>query len=339
MSANNFDDDATQYGSAKHQSKYDDEATQYDSGIKNSNDEKTSYDDSNNKKSEEEDLQPFGKKKKNVGKVAAVVGGGVLLGGATALFTSFAPHPGGNDEQSPDWVDGKVPVAHDTNDDMSFDEAFTTARAEVGPGGVFQWHGYIYSTYTDDEWNNLSDSERAEYGSHFNWTGDTPDSDSVEVVSHEGGTVDEGNHGTEQHSEGPDYMHEDPSKETAEVNEHDVHVEQQPQPQPQPTTDDSDVEILGVTHDDESNMNIAGVKIDGEDAILVDVDNDNEFEVFAQDANHDGHLQENEMVDISGQHITTDQLGGLSDTPDDNVVADTTVDTDYSTDTADGVDA
>ena len=32
------------------------------------------------------------------------------------------------------------------SDDLSFGEAFQQARAEVGPGGVFHWHGGIYNT-------------------------------------------------------------------------------------------------------------------------------------------------------------------------------------------------
>lgn len=44
-------------------------------------------------------------------------------------------------------------------DDMSFEEAFATARDLVGPGGVFYWRGVIFSTYTVDEWNAMTDEE------------------------------------------------------------------------------------------------------------------------------------------------------------------------------------
>jgi hypothetical protein len=46
------------------------------------------------------------------------------------------------------------------NDDLSFGEAFQQARAEVGPGGVFHWHGGIYNTYTPAEWNSMSAGEK-----------------------------------------------------------------------------------------------------------------------------------------------------------------------------------
>lgn len=52
------------------------------------------------------------------------------------------------------------PIPHNPLDDMPFDEAFATARAEVGPGGVFHWHGGLYGTYYVDEWSAMSEDER-----------------------------------------------------------------------------------------------------------------------------------------------------------------------------------
>ena len=49
------------------------------------------------------------------------------------------------------------------NDDLSFGEAFTQARAEVGPGGVFHWHGGIYNTYSADEWNHMSVEQKHDF--------------------------------------------------------------------------------------------------------------------------------------------------------------------------------
>ena len=53
-----------------------------------------------------------------------------------------------------------VPVATAVNDDMSFNEAFAAARAEVGAGGVFEWHGNTYNTYYAEEWEAMSPAER-----------------------------------------------------------------------------------------------------------------------------------------------------------------------------------
>lgn len=51
----------------------------------------------------------------------------------------------------------------EVSDDMSFGEAFAAARAQVGAGGVFCWHGGVYGTYYADEWNAMTPEERLEY--------------------------------------------------------------------------------------------------------------------------------------------------------------------------------
>ena len=60
-----------------------------------------------------------------------------------------------------------IPVAQMHND-MSFGEAFAAARAEVGPGGVFIWHGGIYNTYTAEEWNGMTAEQKSDFCHHVN---------------------------------------------------------------------------------------------------------------------------------------------------------------------------
>lgn len=86
---------------------------------------------------------------------------------------------------------GSVPEAN-VNDDMSFREAFAAARAEVGPGGIFSWHGNVYNTYVTEEWEAMSVEERSEfgdrvYGAHVAYT------EQVEVLETEEAelTIDE----------------------------------------------------------------------------------------------------------------------------------------------------
>ena len=50
-----------------------------------------------------------------------------------------------------------------TEPGLSFDEAFAAARAQVGPGGIFYWHGAIFSTYTVDEWNELTEAQQEQF--------------------------------------------------------------------------------------------------------------------------------------------------------------------------------
>ena len=56
---------------------------------------------------------------------------------------------------------GPLPMA--TAVTGSFDEAFSSARHEVGPGGVFTWNGELYSTYSGSEWNRLSPAQQEEF--------------------------------------------------------------------------------------------------------------------------------------------------------------------------------
>ncbi len=46
---------------------------------------------------------------------------------------------------------------------LSFGEAFAAARNEVGAGGVFHWHGNIYNTYIETEWNAMTPDEHAQF--------------------------------------------------------------------------------------------------------------------------------------------------------------------------------
>ncbi len=48
------------------------------------------------------------------------------------------------------------PVAVGVSDSVTFMEAYNTARAEVGPGGLFAWRGTFYSTFTEAEWESVA---------------------------------------------------------------------------------------------------------------------------------------------------------------------------------------
>ena len=56
----------------------------------------------------------------------------------------------------------EVPVAR-IDDRMSFSEAVASARAQVGDGGVFQWRGDVYNTFYKEEWDNMTDKQRADF--------------------------------------------------------------------------------------------------------------------------------------------------------------------------------
>lgn len=251
------------------------------------------------------------------GRVAGGAAAGILLGSSVVFLSSFVPHGDDADKadtQAPAWSDGNVKVADKVNDDMSFAEAFAAARSEVGAGGAFTWHGNVYGTYYETEWNNMSESERQAYNDHFDWNKrnantdnatastahqntDKADTDSVEAVASNTSTHHHTTTHTDVHHATYETQHTDTTAQEAQViGSH-------------PGGSSQDVEILGVTHDDESNMNIVAVRVDNQDALLIDVDNDNEYEVLAHDANHNNQLESNELVDISQEHITSSDLG------------------------------
>lgn len=63
--------------------------------------------------------------------------------------------------------EGALPVAK-LHNELSFGEAFAQARAEVGSGGVFIWHGGIYNTYTVEEWNVMTPQQKIDFAHQVN---------------------------------------------------------------------------------------------------------------------------------------------------------------------------
>ncbi len=63
--------------------------------------------------------------------------------------------------------DFEVPMNIEFSDvvteDMSFGEAFKTARADTDGAGFFNWHGNTYHTLNKEEWDALSEVEKQEF--------------------------------------------------------------------------------------------------------------------------------------------------------------------------------
>ena len=105
--------------------------------------------------------------------------GGVsgILMGAGLMYAGQASAAPLTEEDNGTDIDG-VNLAEQTGEttmqvaqmhnDLSFGEAFATARAEVGPGGVFIWHGGIYNTYTADEWNAMTPEQKNDFAHQVN---------------------------------------------------------------------------------------------------------------------------------------------------------------------------
>lgn len=119
-----------------------------------------------------------------MGGIPGILIGAVGMHGIQEAMAQSVVEP----EDVPEGIDGEVHVAHSVTNDMSFSEAFASARAEVGAGGAFVWHGNVYGTYRADdaEWMEMTAEERAEHSewilSQVHGTPYTPEANGNEVV-------------------------------------------------------------------------------------------------------------------------------------------------------------
>ena len=107
-----------------------------------------------------------------------LMGAGLLYAGQAVAATKTDTPEETTDATTADAVTAEAQQADGTNEsalpvaqmhnDMSFGEAFAAARAEVGPGGVFIWHGGIYNTYTADEWNVMTPQQKNDFAHQVN---------------------------------------------------------------------------------------------------------------------------------------------------------------------------
>jgi len=229
---------------------------------------------------------------------SVLVGGvpGILIGafGRDIIEDIHAKDPKESDPAGPDQQDepmdetpSEILEAHSVTDDMSFSEAFAAARAEVGPGGAFVWHGQVYGTYRGDdpEWQEMSDEARTEHSqeilSQVHPAPYTPTENEPEIVPAPA---------TEDSSEIEDVT---PVAETTE------------------DANDIDVHILGVGELQAPDGSVAQVgvgTIDDHVAVFADTDGDNEVDTVLIDTNDNARLDYDEIYDATGSGITMEEL-------------------------------
>ena len=181
-----------------------------------------------------------------------------------------------------------VYVSPEVNDDMSFNDAFAAAREELGPGGLFVWHGNVYNTYYAEEWNAMSSESQEAFA-------DSASNVNIPVY-HNVNTTE-------------DYIAYAP-----DTAQDDIMVVPEP---------DDDVHIIGVYEEniDGQNMYIGEVEMAGENVVLVDGDQDGLFDVLIADMDGDGMIADNEYVDISSDGILVSDLAGGSIMSDGDTTA------------------
>ena len=256
--------------------------------------------------------QPVGNKKVNKNNLwkSVVIGGvsGIVLGGAaTAAVAATKNHLLAEDENNGAnqnggngtvHVDESVPVAQ-VSDDMSFSEAFHAARVQVGPGGVFVWHGQVYGTFTEEEWNSMTPAEQTAFGNRVHVQYDDSAHTSEQVTA---GVVTEP--ATEHQPEQGNHVAENDGN-TSEQQEVQVEVQEPSVISPV----EPEVEILSyetISNEDGSQMDFAVVSV--QQMGIIDVDQDGTADLIAVDANNSGQIDEDEIFDISSEGLSMQTL-------------------------------
>jgi hypothetical protein len=199
-------------------------------------------------------------------------------------------------------VDG-VQVSQVVNDEMSFNDAFAAARAELGAGAVFEWRGNVYGTYFADEWESMSVEEKLEFADRVIYDSlyaeDEPlfdDANDQSVGEMPGAEIDID----------PENDNDD-NELIAEVDNDNVEVNEVADNNN--TIVDVDVEnVLHVSDAYGNEYSVAELSVDGESVTLMDTNNDGVMDVALNDANGDGVVQLAEIEYVSGDNITVDEL-------------------------------
>lgn len=121
----------------------------------NVNDEETVFEEGGNAEGRvrRNIVKPKGNSNVKKTVIGAVAGAAVGIGGTILGGELYA-----QDNEVEENLENQDPVQPDEQD-MSFDEAFAQARAQMGPGQVFEWHGNRYTTDYQEEVNAQENEE------------------------------------------------------------------------------------------------------------------------------------------------------------------------------------
>ena len=190
---------------------------------------------------------------------------GILMGaGAMKAMQSMAAGESENNAEQ------AIAEADTQYDNMSFREAFDAARAELGAGGVFRWHGNIYNTYTAEEWNAKTAKEQDDFAEQVGAEISAEDVDTdVSIVSNNNVNTNESA----------------VSEQAAETTEN----------------ADDDVRVLGygdVTLDNGRTVTVEELEVNGQRVAVIDVDQDGEADLAMTDLNNNQQMDEGEVIDL-----------------------------------------
>lgn len=211
---------------------------------------------------------------------AAGIAGGIGLSAIVSGDDAVAANVGKANMVKPA---GDVKVA-EVNDDMSFSEAFASARKQVGAGGVFEWRGKQYGTYYKTEWDSMSQAEKDRYAA--NVFGTSSSKSSTTPVQER-------------------LQHDTPQEDLADNSQSSISGEE---------AKEELVGIQTVTDESGNPITVVAAKINGYNSVFVHADVDGYVDVAAMDANADGVLVDNEVVTIAkGAMPVSALMNGLNE--------------------------
>lgn len=164
------------------------------------------------------------------------------------------------------------------DDDKAFAEAFADARAQVGPGGVFEWHGKVYGTFYKDEWDQMSAEERAEWQSKVDYNDLRDENEAQQYAQHQ------------------DTQAQEP------VQNANVHQTSQSQEQ-EPAVEIADIRKVDV----DGNGQLDTVVELNNGVMFADLDHNGVADVAAADVNGDGMISNDEVADVRAENIVMPQ--------------------------------
>lgn len=173
----------------------------------------------------------------------------------------------------------------------SFRDAFQAARAELGPGGVFRWHGNIYNTYTVEEWNAMSTEEKNLFAQRVK-----PEVSPADIDTNQMAETSPTDDDVRVDPNQKEIDLEEKARATATVGntgDDDVRDDH--------GTDDVDVRIIGrgdVDLADGRSVTVEELEINGQRVAVIDVDKDGVGDYAMSDLNHNNSADEGEVIDL-----------------------------------------
>ena len=240
---------------------------------------------------------------------------GILMG-AGALYASDAmasvpsdtpeASAGAKEATGPVQAPTTVPIAKDVAGD-SFEHAFAEARAQVGPGGVFHWHGGIYNTFTKEEWDAMSDADKKAFAAKIH-----PQHD----LSH----VD-----TDHITVKDPYIHIDTVEIHEHTHEHKTIIHE---------TADDDVHVVHYEGTDEvtidgKDISVENYEVDGHKAAVLNFHDEDEHDIAIVDKNDNLQIDDAEAKDIVTGELLDSNLNPMSES--DILAADNDIDANHIT--------